>query len=42
MEEFNLIRHGEKLKVGEERKPLEESGLSKEQQKKIARSSRLS
>jgi len=34
MEEFGIIRHGEKLAVEEKRKPLEESGLSEEQQQK--------
>jgi len=33
MQEFNIIRHGEKLEAGEERVPLEESGLSGEQQR---------
>ncbi|MFH0969536.1 MAG: hypothetical protein V1804_03455 [Patescibacteria group bacterium] len=34
MKEFNLIRHGEKLEIGEERKPLKDSGLTSEQQAK--------
>jgi len=34
MDEFNFIRHGEKLKLGETRKTLEDSGLTKEQQEK--------
>ena len=32
--EFSLIRHGRKLDVGEERKSLQESGLTQEQQDK--------
>jgi hypothetical protein len=32
--EFSLIRHGPKLKVGEKRRPLAESGLTEEQQEK--------
>jgi hypothetical protein len=32
MEEFSLIRHGHKLQAGEERKPIDESGLNTEQQ----------
>ncbi|MDD5489098.1 MAG: hypothetical protein PHP25_00245 [Candidatus Moranbacteria bacterium] len=34
IEQFGMIRHGAKQKGGEIRKPLEESGLSKEQQRK--------
>ena len=34
MENFSLIRHGDKLGVGETRKPVEHSGLSAEQQRK--------
>lgn len=34
MKEFGMIRHGEKLGVGESRKSLEKSGLSPEQQEK--------
>lgn len=36
MEELGIIRHGEKLGLEEARKPLEESGLSSEQQIKWA------
>lgn len=34
MEEFNIVRHGDKMKGGEERPPLEESGLTLLQQEK--------
>jgi len=34
MDEFSFIRHGEKLKLGEDRKALEDSGLTEEQQEK--------
>ena len=34
MEKFNIIRHGNKLEAGEERRPLQESGLPEKQQQK--------
>lgn len=34
MEEFNFVRHGSKMKAGEERSSIEESGLTPAQQKK--------
>ncbi len=34
MEEVNFVRHGSKMQAGEERVPIEESGLTPEQQEK--------